>query len=125
MNRYTYRFQYKIATYILGISTLLLLAIIVRQHVELKRSETNTRYWRNEAVCYQIESIEDRYMATELIDLLTASDWGLCDYYCSRLMVMKKKHYRYAMEAVDTVEVIRDRNAVSDPIEPGKEYWAD
>lgn len=125
---YTYRFWYKIATYILGISTVLLLTVIVRQNIELKRMERDAQYWRNEAVCYEIQSIEDRYIGTQLIDLLTASDWGLCDYYCGRLMDMKKRHYGYALELnddIEVIEVIRDKDAVSEPIRPGEEYWAD
>jgi hypothetical protein len=93
-HNYTYRFFYKIATYLLSLACAGLFIAWVSASISRDNSRTMEVFWRSKYI--QSEAHLNHSIRTNdiLIDILTTQDKGVCEIYCEQIREFKLNHAR-------------------------------
>lgn len=95
---YTYRFMYKIATYIL--SGLLVMIITLWIHASIQRDSSieMQMFWRDLYIRKTALLLRCSMENDIMIDLLTVDEFGVCEVYCERLRAFKCRRIKRELE---------------------------
>jgi hypothetical protein len=97
-NQYTYRFGYKLYTYILSGICISLIVAWISASQRADNSKEREMYYRKEYITYRALYLVSTIQTDLIIDQITAQELAMWDLYCSRKELFRENIARKAME---------------------------